>query len=87
MKTATGELNITVIVIMAISAMAAIFYVFIWPNISNSLKLGQACDNAISGDFNSFRDEGITCVQADDSYKITCYYVSKPGTFKRCNFD
>ncbi len=37
MKEATGELNMTVIVVIAIAAIAAIFYVFIWPAIQRQL--------------------------------------------------
>ena len=37
MKEATGELNMTVIVVIAIAAVAALFYAFIWPAIQKSL--------------------------------------------------
>lgn len=37
MKEATGELNITVITIIAIAAVGMIFYVFVWPTIQKSI--------------------------------------------------
>lgn len=37
MKEATGELNMTVITVVAIAAVAAFFYAFVWPNIKNSI--------------------------------------------------
>ncbi len=49
MKEATGELNVTVITVVAIAAVAAFFYAFIWPAIQNSLMSATACSNAAPG--------------------------------------
>ena len=38
MKEASGELNMTVVIIIAIAAIAAFFTAVIWPNIRNSLN-------------------------------------------------
>ena len=38
MKEATGELNITLITVIAIAAIAGLFYVFIWPAIKAGLQ-------------------------------------------------
>ena len=38
MKEASGELNKTVVTIIAIAAIAAFFTAVIWPNIRNSLN-------------------------------------------------
>ena len=35
MKEATGELNMTVVTVVAIAAVGAFFYAFIWPGIKN----------------------------------------------------
>ena len=37
MKEATGELNMTVITVVAIAAVAALFYAFVWPMIQRSI--------------------------------------------------
>lgn len=37
MKEATGELNITVITVIAIAAVGALFYMFVWPTIQRSI--------------------------------------------------
>lgn len=37
MKEATGELNMTVITVVAIAAVAGIFYTFVWPMIQRSI--------------------------------------------------
>lgn len=42
MKEATGELNMTVVTIIAIAAVALLFYVFLWPTIQKSI-VNQTC--------------------------------------------
>ena len=42
MKEASGELNMTVITIVAIAAVGALFYVFVWPVIQRSI-VSQTC--------------------------------------------
>lgn len=42
MKEATGELNMTVVTIVAIAAVALLFYVFLWPVIQKSI-VTQTC--------------------------------------------
>ena len=37
MKEATGELNMTVVTVVAIAAVGMFFYAFVWPNIRNSI--------------------------------------------------
>ena len=51
MKEATGELNMTVVTVVAIAAIGTFFYVFIWPGIQNSIKLSTACSAAGSGEY------------------------------------
>ena len=43
MKEATGELNMTVVTVVAIAAVAAFFYAFVWPSIQNSIKASTYC--------------------------------------------
>ena len=47
MKEATGELNMTVVTVVAIAAVAAFFYAFVWPNIKNTIESSTNCTNAI----------------------------------------
>ena len=37
MKAATGELNLTVITVIAIGAIAALFYTVLWPTIKENI--------------------------------------------------
>ena len=48
MKEATGELNVTVITVVAIAAVAAFFYAFIWPIVKNNLNRQNLCSAAYS---------------------------------------
>lgn len=54
MKEATGELNMTVVTVVAIAAVAAFFYAFVWPGIQESIRR-NTCE-ASCGDNNT------TCV-------------------------
>ncbi len=52
MKEATGELNMTVITVVAIAAVAGIFYAFVWPGIQTSIKRNTCetqCPSSTSG--------------------------------------
>jgi hypothetical protein len=46
MKEATGELNMTVVAVVAITAVGAFFYAFIWPQVKNTIKNSTYCANA-----------------------------------------
>ncbi len=47
MKEATGELNMTVVTVVAIAAVAAFFYAFVWPGIRNSINQSTYCSMAV----------------------------------------
>lgn len=48
MKEATGELNMTVVTVVAIAAVGAFFYFFIWPGIQAGLAR-NTCTNICPG--------------------------------------
>lgn len=60
MKEATGELNMTVVTIVAIAAVALLFYVFLWPTIQKSI-VNQTC-KTYGSDYYAFKvtDENNT---------------------------
>ena len=60
MKEATGELNMTVVTVVAIAAVMAFFYAFVWPTIRSSLQLNTACSTAGGGTYTD-TENGITC--------------------------
>lgn len=47
MKEATGELNSTLIVVVAVALLAAFFFMVIWPNVKGSLQKTSKCSDAI----------------------------------------
>lgn len=72
MKEATGELNMTVITVVAIAAVAAFFYAFVWPAIQSSIK-NNTCKSMGEGyKYDSSQKmccdaNGANCVNPDDA--------------------
>ncbi len=67
MKEATGELNMTVVTVVAIAAVAAFFYAFIWPGIKTNILNSTKCANVIDCNCPA---SGGTC---------TCTYLKEDG--------
>ena len=63
MKAATGELNLTVITIIAIAAVMAFFTAFLWPNIKKSINQ-QAKDVTTCVKWDS---SGTKCLKRNNS--------------------
>ncbi len=61
MKEATGELNMTVVTVVAIAAVAAFFSAFVWPSIQASIKSSTYCAMATGCD-----SENKNCQYTDD---------------------
>ncbi len=80
MKEATGELNMTVVTVVAIAAVAAFFYAFVWPGIRRSIASSQVCSNSPGSIVGVAGQEGyVSCSEMDDN-KYTCqYYDSNDG--------
>ena len=64
MKEATGELNMTVVTGVAIAAVGAFFYAFVWPNIKAGL-MKNTCNNVCPGGVSSVTKEG-------ENYSCNC---------------
>ena len=56
MKEATGELNATVFVVIAVASLVVFFYTTIWPAIRNNLNENTACSRAICAKWTKIRD-------------------------------
>jgi hypothetical protein len=67
MKEATGELNMTVVTVVAIAAVAAFFYAFVWPSIKTSISSATKCSAAI-------------CPSNCTSGTCDCTYYDEDGT-------
>ena len=73
MKEATGELNMTVVTVVAIAAVAAFFYAFVWPAIKNNIARNTHCANAICE--NSCSKGVCNCLYIDEqgsSHSVKC---------------
>ena len=66
MKEATGELNMTVVTVIAIAAIAGLFYAFVWPMIESGIK-NNTCATFGEGDTYS-STSGTNCVSSGDGY-------------------
>lgn len=73
MKEATGELNMTVITVVAIAAVAAFFYAFVWPVIKENLERTTKCNSAVCNDCEP-SSKTCKCVylEGDTEEEITC---------------
>lgn len=80
MKEATGELNMTVVVVLLVAGLAVFFFSFLWPTIRNNFKKDTSCDEAIcecpSRDSNgkcNYTGATVECYLKDNpSKKFTC---------------
>ena len=59
MKEATGELNMTVITLVAIAAIAAVFYFVVWPLVQQTL-VSQTCRTTYGTDFTAQKVQNAT---------------------------
>ncbi len=78
MKEATGELNMTVITVVAIAALVAFFYLVIWPAIQTGMALQSACSSAGNSTM-TFKDS-----DNKDTIKCSGGICEYNGTTKEC---
>lgn len=76
MKEATGELNATVVVVLAVGILMAFFYYTLWPIIKSNFDKNSQCSKAICEPCRSGKDcERVTCHLKDDpSNTFECVY-------------
>ncbi len=79
MKEATGELNMTVVTVVAIAALIAFFYLVIWPTIKINMALTTACTSAGNSGITTGEptgDGGVICtlVGTGSAAQVTCEY-------------
>lgn len=82
MKEATGELNMTVITVVAIAAVGALFTIFVWPAVQANIILSTACANvSTTGNYHQ-DDPEVEC----NDFNCTAVYKNKPYT-RQCDED
>ena len=86
MKEATGELNMTVITVVAIAAVGLLFTAFVWPNIQSNLAINTACSQIDNNGAYKTADSAITSGDGYvvcSSFKCTAWYNGRSFT-KSC---
>jgi hypothetical protein len=74
MKNAIGELNGSVITVMAVASLTVLFFTFVWPFLKQNLKKDSYCSKAICDTgFNS--NWMVDCYNPDD---VTQTYFECP---------
>lgn len=84
MKEATGELNMTVVTVVAIAAVAAFFYAFIWPGIQRTIERSTYCATASCGECVEGTNGKQTCQctyqdAEGEEKEITCEFQYEAG--------
>lgn len=72
MKEATGELNMTVVTVVAIAAVAAFFYAFIWPNIKANINRNTLCSQATNCDCSGNTCQCTYIDENNAAQSVTC---------------
>lgn len=77
MKEATGELNMTVITLVAVAAVGALFYFVIWPVIQR-MVMNQTCSSY--GDFHAEKSTDENFCKGLNNDKTSCWICCPKGT-------
>ena len=84
MKEATGELNMTVVTVVAIAAVGAFFYAFVWPSIHDSIIASTNCASAQCSECTYDSDKTVCtkCMYGAtfDKGPITCQFKGSNGS-------
>lgn len=73
MKEATGELNGTVVVVLAVGVLIAFFYYTLWPIVRESFEKNSQCSKAIC-DAKTLNDGYVTCHLRNKKEEFKCVY-------------
>lgn len=79
MKEATGELSTTVIAIVAIAAVLAIFTAILLPQMKRSIALSTACNSAGGGDYHQELENEDIIDCARNGEEVVCTYTTAGG--------
>ncbi len=75
MKEATGEVNMTVVIVIAVATLSVFFFAVLWPSIKNTFIANNKCSDAICNP--ETLEDGL----------VTCQYYKKgqtDGTTFKC---
>ena len=80
MKEASGELNMTVITIVAVAAVGGLFVLLVWPMIQKSVA-EQTC-KTYGDDYHAVKQSGSAGTIGTDGKKTVNKYICCKGTAK-----
>ncbi len=83
MKEATGELNVTVIVVTIVAVLSLFFFTIIWPKIQGNFRHNASCNNAICPC--PARDSNGLCVIPEHG-TVECYVKGHPEEKIMCTW-
>lgn len=75
MKETTSELNLTIVVVMAVAALMAFFYTLIWPMLRNNISANTKCAAAVC-------EKCDTSANPNGCATVTCWYKDKTKPFE-----
>lgn len=79
MKEATGELNMTVVTLIAIAAIGAIFYFVVWPLIQRQV-VNQSCRTTYGPDYHAVAGTTTTDISGGNTQaKVKDWYCCPKG--------
>ena len=78
MKEATGELNITLVIVIAVSILVAFFYFVIWPDLDANFQANSKCSRAICENPCKGSNDKNSCDDAVGQL-VKCYWVDNKG--------
>ena len=73
MKEAVGELNSSIIVVIVVGLLIALFYGLVWPIIRNGLKDNSRCADAVCDVGIKSGEVGVECYSPHDETKEYFY--------------
>lgn len=74
MKQATGELNNTIVVVLAVGVLIAFFYYTIWPMIKGNFTKNTQCSKAICEPCKSNDCKTVKCHLKNSNEEFECVY-------------
>ena len=77
MKEATGELNMTVITVVAVVAVGAFFTIFVLPGLKDSISGQTICANGANYKVGSTNQNGYVNCGTVSSGRFTCNYATQ----------
>ena len=87
MKEATGELNATVLAVVAVGILLAFFYFTLWPVIRNNTEHNTNCSKAICDKCPNGDGKTVSCYYCDKGTpkEITCSWHNVPADTGDCH--